>query len=63
MIAKIAFILRLTNFFDCKKRWVGRGKNIFGNLRAQPAFNFFLLRRWGKKQKIPDIAIWDCLTN
>ena len=63
MIAKIAFILRLANFFGCKKGGWGGKKTFLAIFGRSPLLIFLVEEVGGKKQKIPDIAIWDCLTN
>lgn len=63
MIANIAIILRLTNFFDYKKKVGGEEKKLLAIFGRSPCLIFLVEEVGRKKQKIPDIAIWDCLTN
>ena len=53
MIAKIAFILRLTNFFDYKKRWVGREKTFLAIFGSSPLLIFLVEEVGGKNKKNP----------
>ncbi|MDY2832473.1 MAG: hypothetical protein SOU49_07005 [Sodaliphilus pleomorphus] len=53
MIAKIAFILRLANFFDCKKGGWGGKKTFLAIFGRSPCLIFLVEKMGGKNKKNP----------